>query len=68
MSGNGPSPETGSVTLTSSGTPSNVATSPWQKRTPSSGGQSMPNGFGTAEAVAAGTSRTNASVMTRRRI
>src|SRR5436305_4904432 len=53
----GPSPDAGSVTLTSSGTPSKlgtrVATEPSQNRVPSRGTQvSFPNGF--AGAAAAG--------------
>src|SRR5437764_3451980 len=57
ISGHGPSPDAGSVTLTSSGTPSKVgtrvATEPSQNRVPSRGTQvSFPNGL--AGAAAAG--------------
>src|SRR5215213_4643987 len=57
--GNGPSPFGGSVTSTSSGTPSKLATrsaSPvvGQKRAPSFGAQAWPNGVGGAAAAEAG--------------
>src|SRR5215203_1820154 len=55
--GKGPPPLVGSVTSTSSGTPSWLATRvagvPGQKRTPKWGAQARPSGVGTAEAAGA---------------
>src|SRR3954452_83422 len=57
--GKGPSPPAGSVTSTSSGTPSKLATrcesaAVGQKRTPPCGAQACPNGSGGAAWAAAG--------------
>src|SRR4051795_3544318 len=67
--GNGPLPLAGSVTSTSSGTPSKVATRwvdplPGQKRTPALGVQASPSGVGAA-AAAGGSASATASAAVR---